>query len=390
GDGHHGPTSTFDLDALLAQPFESGASTAVLSAWEDLDVSEMTFADHTDETPELAEEEQLGFGGKFSRFFSRRVDFQINNARIVGKNGFQVRGKTVLLDTGAALDLMPATLTGRREGKRSSAEGRDAQLYLATGGNVTRQPLDHVYMDSDQNIDAQGTAPASFTLPTHELELGSVHITQKKGAPEIQFASATLTGGADGGGSAVGIVALQDGNLVMDQLNLPRCCTKLYGLTLTEKELRFTRGEVLWNQKSVSVESGVVDDALPGRLAAKMVAESAPAVKTVGTAMQGLLAGARDKAVSPPPKSTAAGNLLLLSNQSYDPEKQTGTADFTLSASLLTQGEYGLDFGTVTAGTVGTKFTLNDQGLISAKLEDLKLTVKKKDKELEGYSVVLT
>ncbi|MEG0779792.1 MAG: hypothetical protein RR426_04255 [Oscillospiraceae bacterium] len=407
GDEHHGPTSTFYLEPLTKEPEKSGASAAVLSAWESPAVSEMTLADNTGEEPGLAQEEQLGFGGKFSRFFSRRVDFRINDTQILGKNGFQVRGGALTLAPGAALDLTPATLTGRREGKLSSADGVGAQLYLATGGNVTRQPLKHVYVDSDQTIDAQGTEPARFTLPTHELELGAVHITQRKGTPEIRFDSATLTGGTDGGGTSVGGAALQDGKLVMEQLNLPACQARLYGLTLTEKELRFRRGEIVGEKKTVTLESDVVDDTLPGRLAAKRMAETAATVQAAATAvaaMQGLfaqgdapIAPAEEETVQPQktmekatvqPKKTAAGNLLLLDALDYHPEEQKGTADLILSASLLTRGEYGLNFGTVTAATEGTEFTLNDQGLITADLEDLELTVK--NEELGDYQVLLT
>ena len=347
GDQDRGPTSRFDLDALRqvkqAQGLDGlgGAAAAVMDLFDEALVQTPELEDDTGAEPELAEAESLRLGQRFVRFFSKSVDFQVNGTRIRGKNGFQVRGGAIALGGGAALDLGPARLTGERNGALQGARGDGAQLYLATSTALTRQTVDSVYVNSDQHIEATGTAPASLRLPGGQLALGPAAIKQAGGTsqPEITFDNSTLQSERGEKKSLSGTACLAGGALLQNGASLETVLRELDKAVLT-----------------------------PAKKATLAPVEKAPALVSAE------LSAAPMAEIEPVyPKEMIPGNLVMLQSKEYNEINQQGTGVFTLGGSLTTTGDYGMTFARVEGSSKELSYTLDDEGRISAEFTTLEL-----------------
>ncbi|MEG1108419.1 MAG: hypothetical protein RSE97_06080 [Oscillospiraceae bacterium] len=408
GDEHNA-SSIFYLDELRQARDETGmegldgASAAVLSAFDETPEGEteknlIELQDSTGEKQEKAEEQELGFGGKVGRFFSRSVDFSINGTHISGKNGYQVRGGSMILDRGAALDLAPAQLVGRRSGSQHIAEGSGAQLFIAPeqSGAVTRQAMTDIYLDKSGTIRAVGTEPSIIKLANGRLELGTASILQIGGdkTATLSFAGAKLKteGENEIDAVAMGNVCMDKGKLSMEHLllNILRHSVSLDDVTLDENALRFNGGEA----DSDRLEGGVIDGT---SLTQAVLAAAAPKVDdTKAAASPVALASALNTAPTAEEKAAGkvglykniADGLMTLDSHDYNPGDKTGTANFALRTSLLTTGKYGLDMGWLGAYAKNVKFTTGEDEKVSAELGDMTLEVE--NEELKDYKISLT
>ncbi|MEF9971563.1 MAG: hypothetical protein RR731_04560, partial [Oscillospiraceae bacterium] len=379
-----------------------GASAAVLSAFDETPEGEteknlIELQDSTGEKQEKAEEQELGFGGKVGRFFSRSVDFSINGTHISGKNGYQVRGGSMILDRGAALDLAPAQLVGRRSGSQHIAEGSGAQLFIAPeqSGAVTRQAMTDIYLDKSGTIRAVGTEPSIIKLANGRLELGTASILQIGGdkSAMLSFAGAKLKteGENEIDAVAMGNVCMEKGKLSMEHLllNILSHSVTLDDLTLDENALRFNGGEA----DSDRLEGGVIDGT---SLTQAVLAAATPKVDDTKADVPEALASALNTAPTAEEKAAGkvglykkiADGLMTLDSHDYNPGDKTGTANFALRTSLLTTGKYGLDMGWLGAYAKNVKFTTGEDEKVSAELGDMTLEVE--NEELKDYKISLT
>lgn len=117
--------------------------------------AEQTVPDELEDTTtqsQRAADENIGFGGRIDRFFSRSVEIHFNGTTIKGKNGYQVRGGVVPLFPGAVLDLTPAFLRGRIDWEKNQyadmeAGGKPKVMLSPVGTNfLTEHEVDDMVL----------------------------------------------------------------------------------------------------------------------------------------------------------------------------------------------------------------------------------------------------